>query len=263
MSKDAKLIIGGVVVLVVIALLGYNYLGSNPLANYTSLDYQAVPAAQLHALYNIANNVSLANRVGQGAVGSFPKRVNGTAMTFQGKPGLLFIGADYCPFCAATRWGLILAMMRFGNFTQLHYTSSFSGDVFPNTATFTFYNSTYTSGVLGFAHVELTNNTKSPLQQPNASQNATFYAYSTSGSIPFIDFGNRSIQSGSIMSPGVLANKNWNQIIAQLNNTNSTISQSVIGSADVFTVQICRADGNMPASVCSAPYVQRIISNGG
>ena len=37
-----------------------------------------------------------------------------------GKPEVLFVGAEYCPFCAAERWPLIVALSRFGHFGALH-----------------------------------------------------------------------------------------------------------------------------------------------
>ncbi len=36
-----------------------------------------------------------------------------------GKPEVLFVGAEFCPFCAAERWPLIVALSRFGRFTAL------------------------------------------------------------------------------------------------------------------------------------------------
>ncbi len=35
----------------------------------------------------------------------------------RGKPEVLFVGAEFCPFCAAERWPLIVALSRFGHFS--------------------------------------------------------------------------------------------------------------------------------------------------
>src|SRR5260370_2112678 len=46
------------------------------------------------------------------------------------KPILLFIGAQYCPFCAAERWSIVQALARFGAWSTLaigHSTSGQSG----------------------------------------------------------------------------------------------------------------------------------------
>ncbi len=55
-----------------------------------------------------------------------------------GKPEVLFVGADYCPFCAAERWPLIVALSRFGHFAALHNMQSAQQSVFPGLQTFSF-----------------------------------------------------------------------------------------------------------------------------
>ena len=53
-------------------------------------------------------------------LGSYFATVNsGTPLTSGGKPEVLFIGAEYCPFCGAQRWAMITALSRFGTFTGL------------------------------------------------------------------------------------------------------------------------------------------------
>ena len=68
-------------------------------------------------------------------------------VTSDGKPQILYIGAEYCPFCAAERWPMVIALSRFGTFSGLGLSTSSSTDVFPSTPTLTFHGSTYTSDV--------------------------------------------------------------------------------------------------------------------
>ena len=51
-------------------------------------------------------------------------------------PEALFVGADFCPYCAATRWGIIVALSRFGTFNGLFNMLSSATDVAPSTPTF-------------------------------------------------------------------------------------------------------------------------------
>src|SRR5712692_8559609 len=44
----------------------------------------------------------------------------GTLLTGNGKPEVVYVGAEYCPFCAAERWALSVALSRFGSFSGLH-----------------------------------------------------------------------------------------------------------------------------------------------
>ncbi len=87
-------------------------------------------------------------------LGSYFGTVNGTALTSGGKPEVLYLGGEYCPYCAAQRWAMVNALSRFGTFSGLTTTHSSSTDVDPNTPTWTFYKSTYTSNYLVFTPVE-------------------------------------------------------------------------------------------------------------
>ena len=55
----------------------------------------------------------------KGVFSPTPKQPPLTARTGKKKPELLYIGAEYCPYCAASRWPLIIALSRFGTFKGL------------------------------------------------------------------------------------------------------------------------------------------------
>ena len=244
-----------VAVALVIILIGVYYVVSSKAAGSALQKFRGVAVSPqvMAGLQQAAANNSLANGVGLGIVDRFPTKVNGTSLVINGKPGVIYLGGDYCPYCAITRWGLIVALMRFGNFTNLSYMTSSSTDVFPDTPTFTFYGSNYTSQYITFEGVEFANATGGALQAPNGLQTAVMSRYGGDGSIPFIDFGNSTILSGAEEPPSILNNQNWQQIVAALQNRNTTAAQGVIGSANIFTAQICSLTNNMPASVCSQP----------
>ena len=240
------------------------YSNGNVGANLAKYDNTPVSQQQVLQLESIALNETLANRIGPGIVTPYPSKINGTNVTMVGgKPAVIYIGADFCPYCAITRWGLILALMRFGNFTNLHYMTSSATDSFANTATFTFYNSTYSSQLISFLGAETLTNVApyQPLQQPNQLETSAGQFYDPVGSIPFIDFGNKSVQIGApaSLSPGYIRGLDWGQVISALQDSNSTVAQSLIGDANVFTAQICAIDGDNPQSVCGQPYVKRIL----
>ena len=81
-----------------------------------------------------------------------------TSSTGTTLPGVFFFGAEYCPHCAAERWSIILALSRFGTFHHLSNMLSSSTDVDPNTQTFSFYKSTYTSPYIVFKTDEFYSN---------------------------------------------------------------------------------------------------------
>lgn len=243
----------GAAIVIIFAILVYmNTTGRSPGANVTAYIGKQVPESLISEL-NVPASVS--NKIVEGTVDQFPTSINAAPLRNGTKPEVLYIGAEYCPFCAVTRWGMIIALMRFGTFSNLRYMTSSSTDSYPNTPTFTFFNSTYSSNYVAFVSVETLTNTYQPLQNMTSFQNAIFSKYNPGGGIPFIDFGNISIQSGAPFMPQVLAGYDWNSIAGSLGNINSSVAQSIVGSADVFTAEICRMTNNTPSNVCSQPYI--------
>ena len=73
----------------------------------------------------------------KGAIQVIPK---GTLLTSGGKPQVVYVGAEYCPYCAAERWAMTIALSRFGTFSGLHFIHSApSPEIYPNTPTLTFH----------------------------------------------------------------------------------------------------------------------------
>ncbi len=64
-----------------------------------------------------------------------------------GKVGLVYIGAQGCPFCAQQRYVFIATLSRFGNFSQLFYDRSATNDYNIPTFTFNFSDSVYSKSV--------------------------------------------------------------------------------------------------------------------
>jgi len=185
-------------------------------------------------------------------------------LTSDGKPELLYIGAEYCPYCAAMRWALAVALSRFGTFSPLHGIRS--GDIDPDgshepdpdTATLTFYKSVYTSKYLTFTPVENKTRAQGPLQPPTAAESALWGKVGNPpDSFPFIDVGNRYSMS-VLDDPSVLggASGNWSTIAAALHDPASPIAQSVDGAANYLTAAICQITHGQPAGVCSSAGVR-------
>lgn len=96
-----------------------------------------------------------------------------------GKPKVLYVGAEFCPYCAAERWPVTVALSRFGTFSNLGTTHSAAADVYPNTASLSFHGSSYTSKYLAFTGVETTTNEEvngryAPLDKLTAEDQKTF-----------------------------------------------------------------------------------------
>jgi len=202
---------------------------------------------------NLSVPASVLARVGAGSSSAQAfKTVTGPLLTSGGKPEMLYIGAEWCPYCAAERWAMAVALSRFGTFSPLKGIHSSSSDVFPNTATLTFYHSTYTSNYLVFTPVENQDVNHNLLQAPTAAQHAVWAKYLPPGdSYPFINVGNRVVAAATY-TPQVLQGLTWSQIAADLHKPSSPVAQGAVGSANFFTAAICSVTNNQPASVCNA-----------
>jgi hypothetical protein len=183
----------------------------------------------------------------------------GTILTSSGKPQVVYVGAEYCPFCAAERWALSVALSRFGTFSGLHLIHSSSTDTDPNTPTVSYYKATYSSKYVVFTTTEAQKVDKTPLQPVTAldktlmtKYDAPPYVPSTQydNSFPFVDFGNRYVIDGASYDPLMLANLTWQQIGADLANPNSPIGQSIDAAANHITAAICKITNDKPGSVC-------------
>jgi thiol-disulfide isomerase/thioredoxin len=194
---------------------------------------------------------------------SSPTQVSGPPLTSSGKPEVLYVGAEYCPYCVAESWSLIIALSRFGTFSGLRTSRSAHFDGIPPIDGWTFYGSAYTSPYLTFVPVETRSNvavinpstgdvdqTYRALQKLTPSERAVFNKLDTSGSVPFLDFGGRATLVGTGVSPGSLVGKTWNQIAVGLRHPQSPAGTAILAAANMLTAEFCQFTGNRPAAAC-------------
>ncbi len=208
---------------------------------------------------------SVITSVGAGSTVGLPKPIDGKSIAVDGKPGVLYIGAEYCPYCATERWAMVNALSRFGTFTGLKITNSSTTDQYPGTKTLSFYGSNYTSDYIHFTGVETQDNTNGKLETPSAADQKIFATYDTSpyvsgtsGSIPFVYFNGEYLISGATYDAGVLQGKTWDQIAAAMNDPSSAVAKGAIGAANGITAAICLTTKNKPSNVCSLPVIKSL-----
>src|SRR5260221_3833600 len=258
------LLAGGSVAVVIAIVLTFVFikLGNNSSSggSASSTTGTALPASVVSNVTGVPPGTL--NTVGIGSLsGGLPiKAISATPLTSGGKPEMLYIGAEYCPYCAAMRWSMAVALSRFGTLSPLHGISSSSTDVDPHTATLTFYKSSYSSKYLAFTPVENETMTHAQLQPTTAAQQALWQKYDSSASglgYPFIDIGNKYVIKGPLFDPGVLAGMTWAQVAAALHNPSSKVAQAVDGTANLITAAICKTTNGQPASVCTSSGVTK------
>jgi len=255
--------------------------------------------------------------------GNSTMRVNGSSefklplltYPYNGKPTFVYIGAQGCPFCAGMRWAIIIALSRFGNFSNLFYDRSATND--GNVPTFTFdynaklfynavsqpsisgqapygdrnptpffvgayYNSSYINfipldevgssflvNISGIAAVSpfVFNNVVLASQAFNSYHGFAIYNF-LAGGVPFFDINNQYVFDGANINAGTyLSSSGLNPAYSthqdMLNSIENPASgsfgQTVLGSANILTAQICEVLNNT-APVCSLSYISGLES---
>ena len=187
--------------------------------------------------------------------------------TVGGLPAVVFVGGEFCPFCAAERWAVVTALARFGTFAHLGATSSAANQVFPKTATFTFDGTTFTSHYVALQLAEAYADAPSqtaPAGVARLDELTTLetnllrrYGTETPGGavLPFLDVANRLVATGAQIgfTPAVLSGTSMGAIAGALSDPTDPGTEAILGAANEITAAICQVTGQRPVTVCAAP----------
>lgn len=171
-------------------------------------------------------------------------------------PGFAYWGAEYCPYCAATRWGLIVALARFGTFTRLFEVSSSSTDVDPNTPTFTFFGSLYKSSLFLFNGIEVEGLDHQPHMATPKPILRLVQKYNPEGYFPFLDIENRAILTGSAYDPASLQGLTQASIAGDLTDPTNAVTKAIVAEANYLSAAVCASDHERPKAVCTSSGVE-------
>jgi hypothetical protein len=242
--------VGAVVVLVAIVVgVGLSTGGASaaprtPVPPATSHALQSVPIGVLVAASSKVSNLHPATQL------------NGPPLTANNKPQFLYIGAEFCPICAAERWPMVVALSQFGRFTNLQQTRSAVRD--GNIATLSFYGSSFFSPDVTFTPVETTTNqpqgrSYKPLETPTPAQQA-LWSSTLGGNLtfPFIYIGGKYLLNTSQFPATALEGQSFDQIASSVGNNSSSTGVLIDASAAALVKYICGITGQTPASVCRA-----------
>ena len=266
----------GLVIVIVAALVIVKVSsGSGPTISSRQAVRPASPAL-VHELSTVP--AAVFNTVGVGIPSEFagdpPIVISGQPpLSLEGtSPTVMYYGAEYCPFCAAERWGLAVALARFGSWSGLDTTASglLDGDF----STLSFRDAKLTSRYIHFVPVETCTNVVDPgvtgcsgykpLQSPTEAERAVLAKYASPTfvpddaqgiSFPYIDVDNRVLYSGSTYQPTVLTGLTQAQIAGGLTDPSNPVTRSIIATANYLTASICAGLKDPPAAVCTSPGV--------
>jgi hypothetical protein len=247
--RRAKVILSSVVAIAVvagaIAFIAINHKGKSTPAI-------AAPASVVRSVTSVPASVSDGIGAGDAQATGVPASIQGTSLASGGKPTLLYIGAEFCPYCAAQRWAIVEALSRFGTVSGLQQITSSEDKI----STFTFTHLTYTSKYLNFDGKEEADQDSKPLQKLTSTESAQWTKYlgpgQSSPGYPFMDLNGQYVFTSPLIDPTVMIGKTSTQIATSLKDPTSPIAKAVDGAANYITSTICRTTNNKPASVCTA-----------
>jgi hypothetical protein len=193
------------------------------------------------------------------------------SLVVDGRPDVVYVGGEFCPYCAAERWVLVAALGRFGTFSALGATSSSKFEAFGDTPTFSFDGSRYRSRYVTFSATEEYGerpSTRAPAGFPviedlPSFEKALFKRYDSAPfsseptALPFVDVANRLLVTGAGVgfSPEVLQGDSLGKVASDLSDPTTTVAQAVLGAANEITAAICSATDQVPKSVCKSTGV--------
>jgi hypothetical protein len=258
--------VGGVVVLIaVVVVIKVSGGGSTPKGPANAGTFALTPNL-LSQVENVpvSTLVAAAKSEPTGTTPAQALPANTKLLVVDGKPEILYMGAEYCPFCAAERWAMVMALSKFGTFTNLKGTTSSAIDTNPSTPTFSFYGSTYKSPYISFVPVELQTNTYSAslgtyptLQTPTAGQNALMAKWDVSpyttenGSIPFVYLGGKYLVTGAQYDAAPISGKTFDTAVPYMTSGTNPTSKAVEAAAGYLVGEIVALTHDQPAALAA------------
>jgi len=201
-------------------------------------------------------------------VSSFvPRRVLGKFMHVTDQPLnragrkslVYFMGAGFCPFCAAERWAIVKALARFGTWEGLVEDKSAGRDEkYLNVPTFSLARANYSSAHVEFAGKETADRNFEPLQELDDSDYEILDMYNPDQMIPFLLVDGQYMQVGAGFSPELILNMSHEQVRAELDKLDSAIGKAIRAEIDNITALVCKSIAGK-GDACGSESVKALV----
>ncbi|HEX7736981.1 MAG TPA: DUF929 family protein [Ktedonobacteraceae bacterium] len=259
----------GVVLLLAAIVVVFIIVRNQPLPTNTNPALKRVPADQTIVMELTNVPQSTWEAVGKGSVAKNAFTYNAGTQPPRGPnghPRFLYVGGEFCPYCAAQRWAMINALSRFGAFSNLSKIQAYEGNV----PTFSFYGSTYTSQYIDFVPKEVKGNALNAdqtqyvdLEKLTADEQKDFQKYDSGQNFPYVSIGDLYTSVGAGYDFTALLDSKANPlsyqaIVSALSDPKSTLAQGMLGTANYMTAGICSLTNQQPGNVCNVTAIQQI-----
>lgn len=198
--------------------------------------------------------------------GFIPKKVLGKFMHISneplkrpsGKSLVFFMGAGFCPYCAAERWAIISALSKFGTWEGIVDDSSAGHDEkYLNIPTLSFAKARYDSKYVEFIGRETADRNFEPLQELDDKDYQILDTFNPDQIIPFLMIDGQFMQVGSGYSPQLLEGLDHVKVRAALADASPAVGKAIDSEANNIAAMICKGIGGR-AEVCSSDSIRAL-----
>jgi len=192
------------------------------------------------------------------ALGKFVE-VSKETVRRNGKLLMFFMGAEYCPYCAAERWAIVRSLQKFGQWDGLKQTISAARDQpFLNLPTYDFTKATYNSPHIEFVAREIKDREFKPLEKLLKTEEKLVRKHNPKKEIPFVLIGGRFVQVGSGFPPKIFIGHTFRQTETELKKIESEIRKTIDEEANVISALLCVS--GLPPELCKETGTAELVA---
>jgi hypothetical protein len=177
-----------------------------------------------------------------------------------GKTLVFFMGAGFCPYCAAERWAIVEALNNFGKWEGLVEDKSASHDEkYLDVPTLNFARAKYSSDHVEFVGRETADRNFEPLQELVEGDYEIIDTFNPDQIIPFLLVDGQFMQVGSGYSPKLIERMEHSKVRSELGNPASEIGKAMRAEIDNITALICKSTGGK-SEICGSDKVKELAA---
>lgn len=193
-------------------------------------------------------------------IGKFMHVTNESLKRASGKSLVFFMGAGFCPFCAAERWAIVEALGKFGKWEGLVETTSAGHDEkYLNIPTVSFARAKYESDYIEFVGRETADRNFEPLQELEEKDYEILDTFNPDQIIPFLLIDGQFMQVGAGYNPQMLEGMDHAKVRAELANPASPVGNAMKAEIDNIAALVCKSIGGESA-VCNSENIKNLVA---
>jgi hypothetical protein len=177
-----------------------------------------------------------------------------------GKSLVFFMGAGFCPFCAAERWAVVEALKNFGTWEGLVEDKSAGHDEkYLNVPTLNFARAKYSSEHVEFVGRETADRNFEPLQELDTKDYEILDTFNPDQIIPFLLVDGQFMQVGAGYSPKLIEGMDHAKVRAEIENASSEVGKAIRDEVDNIVALVCKSIGGK-SGICQKEKISGLTA---